>query len=180
MPSSTICRQDRGLNPPASGVGLPLPAISALTDWTAAMSRLCEQAAGRIDARPEFFPISKILTCLAGSICYSKRARKASRHFGWVAQLVEQGTENPRVRGSTPFPATSKHAGQGTSCSGLLFCVLHHVLQMCFTDYESFAKAQLAESRARTSASRRPPALGHAQSAYPCVRHRLAHALNAA
>ena len=26
---------------------------------------------------------------------------------GWVAQSVEQGTENPRVRGSIPFPATS-------------------------------------------------------------------------
>ena len=25
---------------------------------------------------------------------------------GWVAQLVEQRTENPRVRGSIPFPAT--------------------------------------------------------------------------
>ena len=30
---------------------------------------------------------------------------------GWVAQLVEQGTENPRVRGSTPFPATRTFAG---------------------------------------------------------------------
>ena len=26
--------------------------------------------------------------------------------FGWVAQLVEQGTENPRVGGSIPPPAT--------------------------------------------------------------------------
>ena len=49
------------------------------------------------------------------------------RAFGWVAQLVEQGTENPRVRGSTPFPATSKRAGQGTSCSGLLCYVCNAI-----------------------------------------------------
>ena len=30
----------------------------------------------------------------------------ATQAEGWVAQLVEQGTENPCVRGSTPFPAT--------------------------------------------------------------------------
>ena len=29
-----------------------------------------------------------------------------SAYSGWVAQLVEQRTENPRVRGSIPFPAT--------------------------------------------------------------------------
>ena len=97
---------------------MPLPAISALTDWTAAMSRLCEQAAGRIDARPEFFQLAQILACLAGSICYSKRARKASRHFGWVAQLVEQGTENPRVRGSIPFPATRSDTTRRPSVFG--------------------------------------------------------------
>ena len=34
----------------------------------------------------------------------------ALQAFGWVAQLVEQGTENPRVRGSIPFPATRKIA----------------------------------------------------------------------
>ena len=28
------------------------------------------------------------------------------RHHGWVAQLVEQWTENPRVAGSIPAPAT--------------------------------------------------------------------------
>jgi hypothetical protein len=51
--------------------------------------------------------------------------------FGWVAQLVEQGTENPRVRGSTPFPATSKRAGQGTSCSGLFSYVRDGVCFSC-------------------------------------------------
>ena len=29
-----------------------------------------------------------------------------SAYSGWVAQLVEQRTENPRVRGSIPFRAT--------------------------------------------------------------------------
>ena len=38
-------------------------------------------------------------------IAYIKRAA-FEQCFGWVAQLVEQGTENPRVRGSIPFPAT--------------------------------------------------------------------------
>ena len=39
-------------------------------------------------------------------------ARVESNIFGWVAQLVEQGTENPRVRGSIPFPATRIDAGR--------------------------------------------------------------------
>ena len=38
-------------------------------------------------------------------IAYIKQAA-FEQCFGWVAQLVEQGTENPRVRGSIPFPAT--------------------------------------------------------------------------
>ena len=40
---------------------------------------------------------------------------------GWVAQLVEQGTENPRVRGSTPFPATRTFAGRRPCVSDLLY-----------------------------------------------------------
>ena len=41
------------------------------------------------------------------------------RAFGWVAQLVEQGTENPRVRGSIPFPATRIVQARGHLLSGL-------------------------------------------------------------
>ena len=44
-------------------------------------------------AQPEFFGI--LITAVTDS-----------EHSGWVAQLVEQRTENPRVRGSIPFPAT--------------------------------------------------------------------------
>ncbi len=32
-----------------------------------------------------------------------------STSLGWIAQLVEQRTENPRVPGSIPGPATSPH-----------------------------------------------------------------------
>ena len=32
---------------------------------------------------------------------------QASRNDGWVAQLVEQRIENPRVGGSIPPPATT-------------------------------------------------------------------------
>ena len=66
-----------------------------------------------------------------------------------LAQLVEQGTFNPKVEGSTPSGRTSKHAGQGASRSGLLCYVLHHVLQMCFTDWRGIEKTLLVESRAR-------------------------------
>ena len=34
------------------------------------------------------------------------RAPSDGRKHGWVAQLVEQRTENPRVAGSIPAPAT--------------------------------------------------------------------------
>ena len=43
--------------------------------------------------------------------------RKRDEWTGWIAQLVEQWTENPRVTGSIPVPATtsfpddSAHAG---------------------------------------------------------------------
>ncbi len=33
---------------------------------------------------------------------------QTSRNDGWVAQLVEQRIENPRVGGSIPPPATTK------------------------------------------------------------------------
>ena len=34
---------------------------------------------------------------------------QTSRNDGWVAQLVEQRIENPRVDGSIPPPATNNH-----------------------------------------------------------------------
>src|SRR5664279_5612355 len=37
---------------------------------------------------------------------------------GWVAQLVEQRTENPCVGGSIPPPATTLYAWTSTSCEG--------------------------------------------------------------
>ena len=41
--------------------------------------------------------------------------------FGWIAQLVEQRTENPRVAGSIPAPATSPYL-----CSGLIIRGFRH------------------------------------------------------
>ena len=39
--------------------------------------------------------------------------------IGWIAQLVEQRTENPRVGGSIPSPATSLNpAGAGAKGGG--------------------------------------------------------------
>ena len=87
--------------------------------------------------------------------------------------MVEQGTENPRVRGSTPFPATSKRAGQGTSCSGLLSYVCNAICNPSAMLLPWFAKDQLAESRARpcgtTAATVFGPgrAKGRARCAYP-------------
>ena|GEM_PF-4035868 len=36
-----------------------------------------------------------------------KRCGILSNRYGWIAQLVEQRTENPRVAGSIPAPATT-------------------------------------------------------------------------
>ena len=47
-----------------------------------------------------------------------------SAYSGWVAQLVEQRTENPRVRGSIPFPATRTFSRSGIKLSDL-FSFLH-------------------------------------------------------
>ena len=41
--------------------------------------------------------------------------------FGWIAQLVEQRTENPRVAGSIPAPATFP-----LLCSGLIIKCFRH------------------------------------------------------
>jgi hypothetical protein len=38
------------------------------------------------------------------------RTIRCALNHGWVAQLVEQRTENPRVGGSIPSPATSSEA----------------------------------------------------------------------
>ena len=51
-----------------------------------------------------------------------------SASCGSVAQLVEQRTENPRVRGSTPFRATRTFSRSGIKLSGLfsfLYCFGH-------------------------------------------------------
>src|SRR5438128_2268304 len=47
--------------------------------------------------------------CSAARILHSERPAFACdcRSYGWVAQLAEQWTENPRVGGSIPPPATS-------------------------------------------------------------------------
>jgi hypothetical protein len=37
--------------------------------------------------------------------------RKCGERSGWIAQLVEQRTENPRVAGSIPAPATPLKMG---------------------------------------------------------------------
>src|ERR1700730_7236622 len=42
----------------------------------------------------------------AFSALMTSRVRRAERDNGWVAQLAEQWTENPRVGGSIPPPAT--------------------------------------------------------------------------
>ena len=44
---------------------------------------------------------------------------QSSRNDGWVAQLVEQRIENPRVGGSIPPPATTIKGSQ--KCE--LFCL---------------------------------------------------------
>src|SRR3954470_15523250 len=47
--------------------------------------------------------------CPTTGLLHSDALAKTSGHCrdGWVAQLVEQRTENPRVGGSIPSPATS-------------------------------------------------------------------------
>src|SRR5438876_12417747 len=49
--------------------------------------------------------------CSAARILHSERPAFACdcRSYGWVAQLAEQWTENPRVGGSIPPPATPPH-----------------------------------------------------------------------
>ncbi len=46
--------------------------------------------------------------CSAARILHSERPAFVCdcRSYGWVAQLAEQWTENPRVGGSIPPPAT--------------------------------------------------------------------------
>ena len=40
-----------------------------------------------------------------GALCYNIVCRRLKANdFAWVAQLVEQWTENPRVAGSSPVP----------------------------------------------------------------------------
>jgi hypothetical protein len=56
-------------------------------------------------------------------------SRKRCREDGWVAQLVEQRTENPRVPGSIPGPATSSLSEELTPKSGLRWKGLQTLLQ---------------------------------------------------
>ncbi len=52
---------------------------------------------------------SLLRCCSAARILHSERPAFACdcRSYGWVAQLAEQWTENPRVGGSIPPPAIS-------------------------------------------------------------------------
>ena len=43
------------------------------------------------------------------------------RFRGWVAQLVEQRIENPRVSGSIPFPATKIALDPAAATAGSFF-----------------------------------------------------------
>jgi hypothetical protein len=47
--------------------------------------------------------------------------RQYNFNHGWIAQSVEQRTENPRVPGSIPGPATNKRewlSGRASPCQG--------------------------------------------------------------
>src|SRR2546430_9953443 len=56
----------------------------------------------------EASPISQspLAPCRYFRIVTPSKGCAPSAHHGWVAQLVEQRTENPRVGGSIPSPAT--------------------------------------------------------------------------
>ena len=77
-----------------------------------------------------------------------------------LAQLVEQGTFNPKVEGSTPSGRTSKHAGQGASRSGLLCVVCNVICNSSAMLQPQIAKAQLAESHAPPTPHSRSEVLG--------------------
>lgn len=70
-------------------------------------------APATIDAHSKFFFL-KIFQLIWQSICLLNKVQSVRIRqifhlrlvYGWVAQLVEQRTENPRVGGSTPSPAT--------------------------------------------------------------------------
>ena len=83
-----------------------------------------------------------------------------------LAQLVEQGTFNPKVEGSTPSGRTSKHAGQGASRSGLLFYAIHCAIHLQSMDGLGIAKAQLPGVRVVTQphASKAPVLSRHSPS----------------
>src|SRR3954452_4169721 len=52
------------------------------------------------------------------SLALHPKSRIVSLRQGWVAQLVEQRTENPRVGGSIPPPATSEKSPKFGSTTG--------------------------------------------------------------
>ena len=54
----------------------------------------------------------------------SSPAQDAGIGWGWVAQLVEQRTENPRVGGSIPSPATAPNEGRKIGC---FYQLIHYV-----------------------------------------------------
>src|SRR5882724_4847193 len=61
--------------------------------------------------------VSKRL-CPTTTLLHSENptAPHARRHHGWVAQLAEQWTENPRVGGSIPPPASFRQGRIGYNC----------------------------------------------------------------
>ena len=49
----------------------------------------------------------------------------SGRHFAFVAQLVEQGTENPRVSGSIPLEGTTLEIKDLVyECTGVFLCII--------------------------------------------------------
>ena len=63
-------------------------------------------------------------------------------HYASVAQLVEQGTENPRVVGSIPTGGTKlyKLCGANASCNAVKYADLAHLVE------RRLAKAKVAGS----------------------------------
>jgi hypothetical protein len=75
--------------------------------------------------------------CSAARILHSERPACDCRSHGWVAQLAEQWTENPRVGGSIPPPATI-FANVGSDIWKNLFrekCALQLCLMAAFDGY---------------------------------------------